>query len=322
MKRCSFLLLVMVLTMAPFNTASTAAARGRILHVDSYHEEFPWSMSITNGITSVLAERKDVELKIFRMDTKRNRAEDYKKAVALKAKELIETWKPDVVIASDDNASKYLVAPYYKGKELPFVFCGLNWDAGAYGFPAENITGMVEVALIPDMLETLKRYARGERIGFIGYESTTARKEARAYGKRFKLEMTERYAKSFKEWKKYYRSLQEEVDLLLMHNAAGMNDWNQEEAEALVLRSAIIPSGSISLLSRRLALVSYIKIGEEQGEYAARAALKILEGESPGEMPIVRNKKAKIYLNMKLAKKMGLKFPMELIERAHLISAE
>ncbi len=322
MKRETTLILAMTLAMMSFSAASALAGQRKILYVDSYHEEFPWSIDVTGGVASVLAERTDVELKIFRMDTKRNRAEEYKKSAALEAKALIESWKPEVVIASDDNASKYLIAPYYKGKELPFVFCGLNWDAGVYGFPAKNITGMVEVALIPDMLTTLKPYAKGDRIGFIGYESTTARKEARAYRKIFKLTMVERYARTFGEWKDHYRSLQGEVDLLLMHNATGMKDWNQGEAETHILDCTTIPGGSISLLSKRLALVSYIKIGEEQGEYAARAALQILGGKTPAEMPIVQNKKAKIYLNMKLAKKMGLKFPMELIERAHILSAE
>ncbi len=76
---------------------------------------------------------------------------------------MIDSWQPDVVIASDDNASKYLIAPYYKGGDLPFVFCGLNWDASVYGFPAKNVTGMVEVAQIPQLLEVLKRHAKGDR---------------------------------------------------------------------------------------------------------------------------------------------------------------
>ena len=46
-----------------------------------------------------------------------------------KAKAEIDAFKPDVVIAADDNASKYLIEPYFKDAALPFVFCGVNWDA-------------------------------------------------------------------------------------------------------------------------------------------------------------------------------------------------
>jgi ABC-type uncharacterized transport system substrate-binding protein len=57
-------------------------------------------------------------------------------------------------------------------------------------------------------------------------------------------------------------------------------------------------------------------MGEEQGAYMGRMALRILKGESPEDIPLVTNKKAKIYLNMKLAKKLEITFPMDLIEDA------
>ncbi len=46
------------------------------------------------------------------MDTKRNTSEEFKQEAALKAKALIESSNPDVVIVSDDNAVKCLVQPY------------------------------------------------------------------------------------------------------------------------------------------------------------------------------------------------------------------
>ncbi len=322
MKKTAIIIFTLVFGLTSFWTSSAGAGKKKVLYIDSYHLEYIWSADVTAGVKSVLADREDVELKIFRMDTKRNQSEEFKKAAALKAKKLIDSWQPDVVIASDDNASKYLIAPYYKGKDLPFVFCGLNWDASVYGFPARNVTGMVEVAQIPQILEVLKRYAKGDRIGFIGQDATTAKKEAKAFRRIFKLEMVERYAKTFREWKDHYRSLQRDADLLLIHNATGMKDWNQKEAEMLVLDYTTIPSGTSNLANARISLVSNIKFGEEQGEYAAKTALEILAGKSPKDIPVVKNKKAKIYLNMKLAKKMGIKFPMELIENVHLISAE
>jgi len=37
-------------------------------------------------------------------------------------------------------------------------------------------------------------------------------------------------------------------------------------------------------------LVGYMKSGEEQGAWAARTALEILNGKSPAEIPVVENK--------------------------------
>ena len=60
------------------------------------------------------------------------------------------------MIASDDNAQKYLVVPYLKGTQVPVIFNGVNWDASAYGFPTSNVTGMIEVEL-PDQLVEIGR---------------------------------------------------------------------------------------------------------------------------------------------------------------------
>jgi hypothetical protein len=46
------------------------------------------------------------------MDTKRNPDERYKIRAAQIAKSVIGAYKPGIVPASDDNASKYLIKPY------------------------------------------------------------------------------------------------------------------------------------------------------------------------------------------------------------------
>ena len=147
--------------------ASNVASGGdfddkKVLYIDSYHEGYPWSDGMTEAITGLI-EGSGVELKIHRMDTKRNGSEAFKKEAALKAKAVIESFTPDVVIATDDNASKYLIAPFYKGKNLPFVFAGVNWDAKPYGFPASNVTGMIEVNAYPDLIALLTPLAKGKK---------------------------------------------------------------------------------------------------------------------------------------------------------------
>jgi ABC-type uncharacterized transport system substrate-binding protein len=50
--------------------------------------------------------------------------------------------------------------------------------------------------------------------------------------------------------------------------------------------------------------------------WAAETALKILNGTPPASIPITRNKEGKLIINAKLAQKMGLEIPYELIETA------
>ena len=133
----------------------------KILIIDSYHEGYPWSDGTVAGAQTGLKD-SGVDIKIFRMDTKRNTSDEFAKQAGEKAKAFIEEYKPDVVIASDDPAAKYIIVPFYKDAALPFVFCGVNWDAGIYGFPFKNTTGMVEVSPTPAPYGTDQALGQGE----------------------------------------------------------------------------------------------------------------------------------------------------------------
>jgi len=289
----------------------------KALIINSYHKGYPWSDDIEAGVSRIFNKYPEIELKFHRMDTKRNASEEFKKTAAIKAKDLIESWKPDVVIASDDNASKYLVVPFYKDADLPFVFCGVNWDATPYGYPFKNVTGMVEVALIDELVKTLKTYAKGDRVGFLAPDLTSTHKDLDFYKNYSGIKFFEEiFVKSFSEWKAAYLNLQKSVNILIMPPWQGIKDWDEDEAVNMILKHTEIPSGELSPFMGKYVLAVFAKDPSEQGEWAAKAALEILSGKKPNEIPITTNKKAKVILNMKLAKKLDIKFPMELIERA------
>jgi hypothetical protein len=184
------------LIMAGLCLSSVAVAAGgyegkRILHVDSYHQGNEWNDRIAQAVRETL-EGAGVELKVIHLDTKRQSSEAQKGAAALRAKRIIEEFRPDVVTASHDNAAEYLIMPYYKDAELPFVFCGLNWDASVYGLPYSNVTGMVEVSPIPQIINLLTRYADGDRIGCLTEDTPTKRKELEYHKRLFGMEYVER----------------------------------------------------------------------------------------------------------------------------------
>ena len=312
------------LIVSAVSFGAPAATKQKVLFVDSYHTGYPWSEGITRGVQKTLGmgELKDsIDLRIIRMDTKRNTTVEFKKAAALKAKALIDSWRPDVVIAADDNASKFLIVPYFKDKSLPFVFCGVNWDATVYGFPASNVTGMVEVSLIPQLLAKLEIYARGQRIGLLGADNLSNRKEAVNYKRIFKVDLKkEVFVNTFEELKSAFKQIQKEVDMLILAPPSFLKT-NSEKREAVEFfrQQTIIPTGSVEDWITPYTLIGYTKVADEQGEWAAKTVLKILNGHSPTDIPIVSNKRAKVFLNMRIAKKLGIKFPMELINRATFV---
>lgn len=300
-----------------FSTAATAANYNgkKVLFIDSYHEGYAWSDGITRGIKSVLTP-KGATLKVARMDTKRNTSDDFKKEAALKMKAIIEDFKPDVVIAADDNASKYLIVPHYLGKKLPFVFCGVNWDERGYGFPSNNVTGMVEVTPVPQLIEQLQTFAKGTKIGFLGPDILTAKKEAENYKKAFGINATAYYAKDYKDWKKGFKQLQGKVDILLIDSDGGLYNDKADDMKTFVEANTTIPTGAAYDFMAPYALLTFAKVAEEQGTWAAQSALKILDGTSPKDIAVARNKEGKLIVNVRVAKALGIDFSYDIIETA------
>jgi ABC-type uncharacterized transport system substrate-binding protein len=300
--------------------ASTQAnyAGKKILFVDSYNEGYSWSDSVESAIRAVLADT-GIELKVVHLDNKRHPDEAFAKAAALQAKAEIETFKPDVVIASDDPAQKYLIVPYFKGTNLPVVFDGINWDASPYGYPTSNVTGMVEVELIASLMEQLKAYAVGGRVGYLAIDTSVERTSVDIYNRRFfdgKLKVY--LVKTFDEFKQAFLQVQNEVDILLIGNNAGSDRWDEAEMRKFILDNAKIPSGSVRDWTAPYAMVTLAKVAEEQGEWATRTALRILDGTPVSQIPLVENKKGKLILNLELANKLGIVLAPSMLKNAEI----
>ncbi|WP_320041665.1 ABC transporter substrate binding protein [uncultured Desulfobacter sp.] len=104
-----------------------------------------------------------------------------------------------------------------------------------------------------------------------------------------------------------------------MTDCSYIKGWNSKEVGNFILENTKIITGGASDNDIVHALLGRIKMGEEQGWWAGKTALKILNGTPPDAIPVATNKYSKLILNMKLAKRMGIVFPMELIEEAGFV---
>lgn len=79
----------------------SVSAKPKVLFVDSYHDGYPWSDSILDGVLKTLKARRQaggeldcsaspVALSVCHMDTKRNGSEEFKRQAGLRVKALIE----------------------------------------------------------------------------------------------------------------------------------------------------------------------------------------------------------------------------------------
>lgn len=300
---------------------ASAAEAAKCLFVSSYHQGYAWSDGVERGLRSVLT--GNCEIRQFDMDTKRRKSEEEKQEQALAAKAMIEDWQPDVVIAADDNAAKYLIQQYYRDHDLPFVFNGVNWSVEKYGFPYSNVTGMIEVAPIDSMLERARDVTPSfNRAFYLGANTLTEQKNLKRFqdaAARHGLELDFALTGTLVEWIEGYRQAQNS-DLVIMGSNAGINDWDPEVAR-----------GAVNRLSRRLSvtnhgwmmpytMVGVTKVPEEQGEWAGKTALRILGGMSPSEIPIVANNRRDIWINTDVLESAAIDLPKPLLRKAKRVT--
>jgi ABC-type uncharacterized transport system substrate-binding protein len=289
----------------------------RCLYISSYHKGYAWSDGVETGLRQVIGNK--CELKQFDMDTKRNKDVAAIEAAALQAKQLIDSWKPDVVITSDDNAVRYLLEPYFRDHSIPFVFCGINWSVEEYGLPYRNTTGIIEIAPIEPLFERIRQIQGTIANAFyIGAKTNTEAKNLARFEKqaeRKNIVLNHGLATTTDEWIDFYQQAQQH-DVIIVGSNAGINDWNPEKVSAAVNQYTRVLSVTNHDWMMPYTILGLTKIPEEQGEWAAQAALYILEGNSATDIPIVANHKWDIWLNPGILQATRLKIPKTISMKA------
>ncbi len=303
------------------NTEAQDLKGKKALFINSYHEGYVWSDQEEKSALAGLA-AAGVQTKVFRMDTYRQRSPEHLAKVSLEAKALIEEWKPDVVLVADDPVMKGIYVPFYKGKDLPFVSCGVNWDATAYGLPdpnVKNFTAILEVCPVKELLAEMNKLKPGKTIGFLASDTPTPKKDMEHCSKILGVKVEAAFAKDFAAWKQGFLDLQGKVDFLIVGSYGGIDDWNEAEAVKFVEQNAKIVSGTWHDFLNGLALVSFNKLGSEHGEWVANTAIQVLKGTSPSSIPFTANKKGDLVVNVRIAKKVGVTPSYETLQNAKVI---
>ena len=281
----------------------------RVFYVNSYHQGYPPSDEVFAAIRQVFDSVQSIQFESFFLDSKRNPSpESISEKVAL-ALEQIQKFKPDLIIASDDDAVKYLVVPHFKGKEIPVVFCGVNWSADQYGLPASNVTGMLEVLPLKENLQQVKLFNPEARKMLILSENSTSEQNNRVLldtlfrSSGFEPEYT--LVNEFAEWKTAFIAANQTFDVIYLPTNGAIKNWDNAEAVQTVSHNIQVPVITCDDFMMPYCVFGMTKVASEQGEWAAKTALEILNGKSIGEIPLTRNIQSKVFLNQELAAKIG-----------------
>ena len=312
----TMLLAALALTAAMGMAISSASAEKKCLAVGSYHEGYEWQNVIDDGIDAVLKDK--CEVMHFYMDTKREPSPEAAQKKALEAKALIESWLPDVVIVSDDNASRYLVKPYFKDAQIPFVFCGVNWTVKEYEYPYSNATGMTELAPIKQAFEQIKRIIPNVQKGICYYPNLESEKTAcERYATVLKplgVEFTLETAETMQEFEDKFLTFTD-AQFMFFSNNSIIKDWDAARAKAFMLEHASMLTLTMDEWMTPFVMLGFTQVGREQGEYAAETALKILEGTPPKDIPIIANRQWNLFVNEALLAKASINIPRDLHQK-------
>ena len=172
-KRFLYLMVLIAVINFFFNIPEIEAASYKILVVMSYEEDNPWCEEIKAGIDSVFVGKGD--LKYCYMDTKKNLQGGVRKAE--EAYDLYKRFQPDGVIAADDNAQRLFVLPYLKDKvKTPVMFCAVNANPKEYGYPASNVSGILERSFVRESIAFAKQLVPSiKTVGFLVKDSPSGR---------------------------------------------------------------------------------------------------------------------------------------------------
>jgi len=305
----------LICIIALFSIFTNVAQAKICVYVASYHQGYEWNDGIELGLEKTL--KSKCKLHKFYMNTKRNTDPNYAKSQALKAKAYIKEQAADIVIASDDNAIKYLISKYFKNTDTPVVFCGINWTVHQYGLPFTNATGMIEVAPIKPLLEEIRNIVDKPKTGiYLSADVLTEHKDYDRYKRVYNkagINLLSSFVSSMKQWKNAYIKAQRAgIDFIILNNNSGINDWDNEIAKSIALQHAKVLTVTNYKWMMPYSMFAMTKLPQEQGEWAAKVALSILDGMKPSAIPIVVNRRWDTFFNPLLLKQAKIDLPIDI----------
>lgn len=304
------------------------ASQPRVLVIHSYDTDYMWTRDVDTGLRRVLDGNLHYKVQWYYMNTKRHPDADFKRRAGMQAAREIERFRPDLIIAIDDDAQKYAVREYAQDPNVSIVFAGLNGSALPYGYHlAKNVTGIYErkpLASLRSMLSEMRDRngnPLGNRIVHIGDKSASVMEDSKeieiADWSPFRLAAS-KHVGAFDEWKRAVAASSAEGDLILISNYQnilrqdGGNDFvpPAEIIEWTEANSRVPVVGMGGFLVEDGGMLAMGASGFEQGDMAARMTIAILDRGVPAkDIPQAMPRQYLVYMRQAVMEKRGLTLP-------------
>lgn len=193
------------------------------------------------------------------------------------------------------------VVEYLKDKvKTPVMFCGVNAAPEDYGYPASNVSGILERAHVMESLEFLRQMLPDVKT--FGYlmrgDSSTAKgiiKQLEGEAATYPLQLAgAALPTNLKEAIAGAGDLKNRCDVLFLTSLQGLPDDAGKALEEKDIIPPIMKSFGKAAIAddafrvKHGALCAVVKTGQEQGHTAAEMLLKAMSGTPVSQIPIVK----------------------------------
>ncbi len=275
----------------------TFSGKKQVLVLNSYNSGMTWTDNLVGGIKSALSKNTDVALYYEFMDTKQNTGPEYMQKLYEIYKYKFKNRHFDAIMVSDDDAYNFLLKYSWElFPGVPIVFCGVNYFQDSDLSDNPFITGVVELVDVEKNIEVaLKLQPNVKNIVIINDKSITGEANKKVlnsvipkfpatnfifYEDMNMSEIQDRVAK-----------LPSDTIILLMsfNKDKSNNIFSYEETIRIIGEKASVPIYSVwDFYMERGIVGGLLSSGYYQGETAATILLRILNGEKPQDIPVVK----------------------------------
>ena len=102
---------------------------------------------------------------------------------------------------------------------------------------------------------------------------------------------------------------QSEAEVVYLPTNGAIRGWDDRAAREWVRNHIRKPVVTCDDFMMPYAVFGLTKVAREQGDWAGRAALEILHGKKPGEIPVTENRQTRCLVNPVLAARIGFQAP-------------
>lgn len=303
-------------------------SKPRVLVLQSYLDDYSWSRDIDTGIRRSLKNPTAYTVRWHYMDLKRHTDKEFRTRAANSALKVIENWKPDVILAVDDNAHEYVAKYFINRPGVSIVHAGINGETAPYGYDkAKNVTGILERKPLDAIKEAMIELAllQGKNPKNIRIINIGDRSESLVNDEKFLLEydwsplklVDSKLVKTFDEWKKVVAGAESRADFIVLSNYRQLTakpgekqfvppkvvmEWTEKNSKPVILgmQGFNVEDGA----SIAIGVSPY-----EQGEVSGEMAAAIVAGKKPKDIPEASTRQYVVYMSDSKLKARNLSVP-------------